>query len=261
MAPQLASLSELQRRLAYSLFKPAAEICRRLSVPLDTVEQLCRLAYFEELRRGGTTQAEVAKVFGRSRRTVIGVERQFNSDFLAPEKEVDLNRRVEEVLATGPVTAAELAERVGADPEVVRRMVDGLVGAGRAESRGVAPTGEPRFVLSERFQSLVRDDLLARITGLKHQLEVISAAVRQRFLPVDGEDRPSVARTVSFVGTPEDTERFMNELIRSVRLGAIDVEESGLKKGGYERYAVTFVGAPVEEQGGTRGVEDRRCGG
>ncbi len=36
------------------------------------MEQLCRLAYFEELRQEGeTTQAEVARIFGRSRRSVI----------------------------------------------------------------------------------------------------------------------------------------------------------------------------------------------
>lgn len=242
------TLAELQRRLVYTLLQPAVAMCRRFSMSLDVLEQLARLAYFEELRGdGGLTQAEVARIFGRSRRTVVGVERQFQSDFLAPARDVGIDRQLEEALAMGPLTAAEVAERVREALELdeVEERLETLARAGRA--RVTSDGGVRRYLLQHRFQSLVRDDMLARIDGLRHQLGVLAAAVRARFVRKNGDHRPSAARTVSFLGTAADVEAMASELIRAARLRAIDVEENALTEGGYERYAVTLAVAPLEE--------------
>jgi len=239
--PEIAPIPELQRRLIYALLQPVAALCRRFRVPLDVVEGLCRLAYYEELRRGQqATQSQIASIFGRSLRTVVGVERRFRSDFLSPQYEVELSRKLEERLAVGEATVAELATELDAPEDEISRLLTGLVATGRAVNEG------DRFALSERFQSLVTDDLRARIDGLKHQLDVMTAAVRARFLTRE-DTRPSVARTLSFVGTPDDVETMIDNLVRTLRLQAIDVEENALKGGNFDRYAVTMALAPVQD--------------
>lgn len=237
-----ATVPELQRRLLYALLQPAIGFCRRFRIPIDVLEQLSRLAYYDALRSRGAKQAEVAEVFGKSLRTVVTVERLYRTDFLAPEEEVRTARRLEEALAEGPASTADLAARLELDPAETDRLVQGLVEAGRALP--VPSDGPERFVLAERFLSLVKDDLLARLGGLHHQLEVILATVQRRFFAaVDG--RPSAARTLSFVGTPAEVQALGEELIRVLRARAVEVEERSLEQPGHERYAVTFALAPM----------------
>lgn len=233
------SVLELQRRLVFSLLRPVARLSRLFRLPLKTVEELCRLAYFEELRRGGAVpQADVARVFGRSLRTVVQLEREYRDNFLAPEHEVERTRRIEDVLESGPLDAAEVARRLGEDAAVIGCVLEGLAATGR-----VARDGDGRYVLNRAFVSLVRDDFAARIDGLNHQLDVVTAAVVERFL--DGA-RPTVARTLSFVGTPEDVERLGRTLIRVFREACGETEDEALRKGGHARWGATMALAPMD---------------
>ena len=172
-----APISELKRRLVYAMLQPAMALCRRFKFSLETVDQLSRLAYYEEVRRrGGATQSEASALFGTSLRTVGAIEKQLRGDFLAPAYEVELIRRLEEALAEGERTAEELSEKVCEAIGDVTRCLEGLVGVGRAK-RLDGDAGVVQYVLSERYQSLVRDDLVSRIDGLSHLLEVLLSTV------------------------------------------------------------------------------------
>lgn len=239
------TVPELERQLLYALLRPAAALCRRFRVPLDSLEQLCRLAYYEALREGeGATQAEVAEAFGKSLRTVVSVEKQFRSDFLAPADAVKLSRRCEEVIATGPRSAAEVAAHIGADEAETRRALEALAAASRARVTTDGDGSEPRYELKERLLSLVRDDLRQRLDGLRHQLETISAAVSARFF--DAAERPVLARTLSFVGAHDEVRALTERLVRHLRMEAIDVEEKALTGADYERFALTIAIAPTD---------------
>jgi predicted transcriptional regulator len=244
MSPK-APVSELKRRLVYAMLQPAMALCRRFRFPLDVVDQLSRLAYYEEVRRGGATQNDVSELFGTSLRTVVAIEKQLRSDFLSPAYEVERIRRLEGALAEGERTIDELADQVNETTADVTRSMEGLVGAGRA--RRITGDEETRYVLSERYQSLVRDDLVSRIDGLKHQLEVLLSAVKSRFLGDDDGQAASMARTLSFVGSTEDVEAMADEVIRGLRVRAIDVEEAALQKDEYNRYAFSLTLAPMEK--------------
>lgn len=233
------SVLELQRRLVYSLLRPAARLSRLFRLPLKTLEELIRLAYFEELRRGGAVpQSEVARVFGKSLRTVVQLEREYRDDFLAPAHEVERTRRVEDALEGGPLRAAEVAGRLGEPADEVRCLLEGLAAAGR-----VARDADDRYVLNRAFVSLVRDEIGARVDGLHHQLDVVTAAVVTRFL--DGA-RPTVARTLSFVAAPEDVERLGQTLARAFREACGAAEDAALHKGGHARFGATFALAPMD---------------
>jgi SAM-dependent methyltransferase len=60
--------------------------------------------------------------------------------------------RLADLIAAGPLTAAELAERSGADPEILRRLLNGLVAIG-----AVIPDGERRYALNAIGEGLRED--------------------------------------------------------------------------------------------------------
>jgi hypothetical protein len=233
------SVLELQRRLVFSLLRPVARLSRLFRLPLGTLEDLCRLAYFEELRRGGATpQAEVARIFGRSLRTVGQLEREYRDDFLAPEHEVERTRRLEDALESGPLTAAEAATRLGESADELRGVLEGLAAAGR-----VHRLPDDRFALNHAFASLVRQDLTGRIDGLNHQLDVVTAAILTRFF---NPSAPMIARTLSFVADPATVEALAQRLAREMRATCGDAEEAALESGRAHRYGATLALAPMD---------------
>jgi DNA-binding XRE family transcriptional regulator len=239
---------ELQRRIVFALLRPVVRLCHLFRFSLNTFEELCRLAYFEELRmRGGQSQAEVARSLGKSLRTIGSLERQYRSDFLAPEAELALAREIEHLFDGADLTLEEVVAQTSHDAEEIQRAVEGLVGMGRLhEGKSSSPK---TYQLNRAFVSLVRDDVDAQIDGVQHQLEVIKDAVMTRFY---APDRPALARTLSFVALPDDMDRIGDSLIRHIRQLCIDAEERALKKRSYERYGVTFAFAPTDEEKKTR---------
>ncbi len=249
MTPSPPSPLELHRRLIYSLLRPVVRMARRFRVPLKGVVELARLAYFEELRReGGSTQNGIADDLGVSRRTVATLEAQHKSDFLAPERELEFARAVEHSLADTPESAAEVAARLddrGGDDVEVQRVLDALAASGRAAATGGGPGDDSRrYALNRGFRSLVRNDLHARIDGLNQILDVVTSAVRGRLA---GDDpRPTVARTLSLVGTAKAVDGLARDLVHTLRHRCTDAEEESLNDGGTDRYAVTLVLAPLD---------------
>lgn len=233
------SPSELQRRLVFSLLRPVARLARRFALPLKTVEELARLAYYAEARRDQTPQAEVARRFGKSLRTIGSLERLLRSNFLAPEVEVEAFRRIEAALEQEPGTIAEVGERAGMDLDDVTRLMRGLAASGRVVKQ---PDG--RYALDRRFQSLVRQDLKARVDGLNHQLDVVLGAVQARFL---SPSREAMARTLDFVVRAEDVPALADAIVRALRSEVIEAEETALKKGGFDGYGLTIALAPRAE--------------
>ena len=159
------------------------------------------------------------------------------SNFLAPEAEVEAFRRIEAALAQTPCTLAEVSARTGLQTEDVERRLSGLLAAGR-----VLEQADGQFALDRRFQSLVRDDLKARVDGLNHQLDVVLAAVQARFL---SPSREAMARTLDFVVRPEDVPALADTIVRMLRTQVIDAEEAALKQGGFEGYGVTIALGPL----------------
>lgn len=236
------TVPEVARRLVYTLLGPAAKLCVRFRVPVGELEQLARLAYYSELRGQGLTQAEAARISGKSRRTVVSAEQQLRSDFLAPQEVVTLSRRVEEAIDAGPRTLEAVAAELGADEDEVEHVLEALVAAERAVLNQKTD-GSRTWREAGRFRSLVIDHLPARLDGLRHQLEVLVTAVTARFFTDDA--RPAVGRTLSFRGAAEDVRRFVDELIGVVRHNAVDIEERALQGGERDRYAITLALAPM----------------
>lgn len=206
------------------------------------------MAYFEEVRiRGLATQAETAALMGKSLRTVGGLERHYKMGFLAPEVALERGREVEGAL--DEVEARALAQVQRRVPHIEAFEVERLLESLAVAQRVVCERGEGgglRYRLNPAFVSLVREDLDAQLDGLLHQLDVIVAAVRTRFL--SASEAPSMkARTLSFVADPEAMEALGDEFVLELRRRCVEAEESALKRNQRDRYAVTFVLTPLPD--------------
>jgi len=201
------------------------------------------MAYFEEVRFGGhNSQAETAALMDRSLRTVGNLERQYRSDFLAPEAELSLEREVEEAFSETPLTIEALSEELPhLDRADLERLVVSLMNMGRLLEETEAE--EARYALNRDFVSLMRDALDAQLDGLNHQMGVIAQAVLSRFV---APDRAAMARTLSFVALPEDMEELGDAMILHLRNKCIEAEEKALKVRAFKRFAVTFAMAPMD---------------
>ena len=239
-----SSLTEFNRRLVYTILKPAVRLSRMLRLPLGVVEELCRMAYFEEVRiRGGASQAETAALMGKSLRTIGNLERNFRGDFLAPERELGWARELEGTLSQTPLTISDLHVQIPhLDRDDITRLIESLVAVGRV-SRVESDDGEIHYTLNPQFVSLVEDDVSAKLDGLVHQFDVILEAVKSSFFNVS--KHPARARTLNFSADPDSMEALGDDLILDLRRRCIEAEELALKNNINDQYAITFVLTPI----------------
>ncbi len=90
-----------------------------------------------------------------------------------------------------------------------------------------------------------RRRLHRRLDGLNHQLDILVSSVHQRFHV--GNDDSARARSWFFAAREADVTPFIEETVRTLRHGAIDLEETALAEGDYRRFGVTVAITPVEE--------------
>lgn len=239
--PEERAVAELPSRLVYSLVKAAVGVAARARMPMGELVELVQLAYFEEVRKRHPRElSEVAERLGLSLRSVGTLSRRLKQAFFAAEHRIQPARRVSAVLAAGPMTAKEIAAAApDLEPAAVRRALTFLRDAGWLEVQGKS------YALSTRLRSYIDEELARRIDALNNQMEIIAASVWSRFV-----DRAPTAsgRSWTFVARPEELVAFIDETIRRLRHGAIDLEESALRDGRFGRFGVTVAFGSVEEE-------------
>jgi DNA-binding transcriptional ArsR family regulator len=240
-APEVRAVAQLSSRLVYSLLKAAVRVAARSRLPMAELVDLVQLAYFEEVRRHHPRElGVVADALGLSLRSVGTLNRRLKRAFFAAEQAVQPARRITSLLLDGPRSAAELERQASElEPSQVRRALDLLRQEGWVERSG------RRFSLRTRLRSFVDEELSRRIDALNNQMEIIASSVWARFL-----DRSEGAsgRTWVFAARPADIQAFIAETIRTLRHGAIDLEEAALAEGAFARYGVTVAFSPVEKE-------------
>ncbi len=186
--------AELRDRVAYALLLPAIRLARVKGVPLKRIVQWLHIAYFRELRTAGFKMRECAERLGVSMRKVAQLSKSLKVNFLEPDRDVGLPRRIEFLLWAGPLSRARIYQAL---PEELRsdidRAIDGLIGEERIVERR---TGRTTVCQANRSSSrLVSRDWRARIDGLNNLLANVVHAVHGRFF---ADDPQTFARTVSF---------------------------------------------------------------
>ena len=217
--PPAIQLPELQRRILFSLLKPAVRLARRMGIGLKETRDWLELAYYDELRRDGLTLQDAADAAQISRRKTAQLSKGLKENFFDPEREAELPRRIEFILWAGPLTEGRLRQALREHaPEEIDDALALLREQGRVE---VTHGRAPLYRVPRSEFRLYRGDWISRIDGLNNQLAVIERTVRARFFD---DDERAFQRTLNLRVRPED-QKELEQLYREVvypRLAELD---------------------------------------
>jgi hypothetical protein len=232
-----------QLRLVYSLLKPAVRAATRFHVPMRTVSELVRLAYFEHLQREGLTQAEIGRRLGQTDRHMRSLAKRLKGDFFEAEHEVGVVRELENLIASARPRASELRAKLpGADGEELRRALAALEAEGRIER-----SADGRLQAPARYHVLSSEQFHHRIDALNHYLDGMYRAVLHRLVFDDREE--AMVKAISFSALPEGLRAFVARLEGELRRDVAALEEEAQFAGKEEgRFTLGITLAPQERE-------------
>jgi hypothetical protein len=239
----VTEIKTAQLRLVYSLLKPAVAMAARFHVPMRTLAELCRLTYFEVLRRDGLSQAAVGERLGQTARHMRSLARKLKTDFFAAESEVGLVREVESEVARNSPTLARLYEALpGWAPADVDRAVEALLAEGRIARN------KTRLEIARRYLVLSSEKFHHRIDALNHFLSGVTLAVAQRLIFEERDQ--AMVKTISFVARPAELEEFLRRLEANLRREVAILEEQAQFEGEGQRFILgLFAAKETPERG------------
>ena len=242
---QVLNREELGIRVLYAFIQASAELSAVFGVGLKTFERLSHMAAFHVLRRRKLDLNGISEQLGVSRRKVDQLSRllkdNFFERFVAPEDAKALERRIEFMLWAQPMSASRLKQVL---PVETSEAVDSALESLTRAERVAGLDGVYRITTPER--RLVRDDWLARVGGLTHQLSAVSLAAVGRFLK---DDQRAFARTIS-LRVPKDKLDALETLYREEIWPLLsDLDAQCGEEPNVEAVPLTFslCWAPVEE--------------
>jgi len=236
----MSAISETQLRLVYSLLKPAVRIAARFHVPVRTVSELLRLAYYESLRSQGLSQKHIAERLGQTERNIRMFAARLKTDFFAAENEVGAVREVESVIHRQRPTRKELSKLTPAlGAEERTRAVTVLLDQQRVAERS------GRLTPTKRYSTLSSSSFHQRVDAVNHHLQALYAAVLNRLVYDNRVD--AMIKTVSFTARPDDVRAFLDRLEVSLREDIARLEaKSDATEGESTRYSLGMSLAPEE---------------
>ncbi len=241
----MVSVREMQLRLVFSLIKPAVRAAARFGIPIRSIGELMRLAYFEHLSRSGMSLAEIAKRFGQTPRHMRSLAQRLSKDFFRAERDVGLAREVEALVAErGPSEAELLAALPTWQASEVRAAVAELSAEGRIER-----DADGRLHTARQYVVLRSDEFHHRIDSLNHLMDGTYRAVLHRL--VFDDRTTAMMKTVSFSALPEELVAFLRRLEGELRRELAALDESATFQGKTDkRFTMAFTLAPAGEERG-----------
>jgi hypothetical protein len=213
----------------------------RFQIPLRTVADLLRLAYFESLRREGLSHGEIGRRLGQSERHMRSFEQRLRGDFFAAEHSIGLAREIEDYVATHGPREVELRKRFGpAGEHEVNEAIDMLLAEGR-----IIRSEASRLRTGRRYVLLASDRFQQRIDALNHFLDGAYQAIVQRL--VHDERYDAMIKTISFSGLPEQVHALRGRLEAQLREQITEIENQASPQHGVRRYAIAVALAGVND--------------
>jgi hypothetical protein len=238
----MVNVREMQLRLVYSLLKPAVRAAARFGIPIRSIGELLRLAYFEHLSRSGMSVADIAKRFGQTPRHMRSLAQRLKEDFFRAERDVGLAREVEALVAERGPSEEELVAALSTwEPAEVRAAVAELCGEERIER-----AADGRLHMAKQYVVLRSDEFHHRIDSLNHLMDGTWRAVLHRLVYDDRET--AMMKTISFSALPGELVEFVRRLEGELRreLAALD-ERATFQGKADSRYTMAITLAPAGE--------------
>jgi hypothetical protein len=237
----MSKLGGAQLRLVYSLLKPAVRGAARFHVPVRTLVELLRLAYFELLTRQGLTQGQIARRFGQTERHMRSLAQRLRTDFFRAEQEIGLVREVENLVATRTARRVDIYKKLSAFSKAQLDDVLELLLKGER----IVEDDAGRFDIAPKYVLLSSEQFQHRIDALNHFLEGVDRAVIARL--VFDEREEAMMKTISFSAAPEQLRAFLRRLEGELRREIAALEEAAAFSGETtQRYALAVSLAPLD---------------
>ena len=242
---QSADFLRYRQRVIYSLFRAAARVGMRIKMPIDQMESLFQMAYFQEAReRQGRELGDIAEIFGKSLRTVSSLHRRFRGDFFAPEHEVAFRIDLASWLGRNPSSFGELRAQYKdrKSHELEAALFDLVLGQQVIEVDGVYRRNP------EQYSFVESADLSQRVNGLNRWMDILAEGIWRRFLGGPEETNKAVARSYNFAIRDEDVEGLKTDLVNWLRERLVEVDAKATDEGVQNSYGLMFVVTEMEDQ-------------
>lgn len=236
-----ASPRKMQLRLVFALLRPSVRTAAWFKIPIRTLVEALRLAYYEHLSEAGLSLGEIARRFDQTPRHLRSLAVSLGKDFFAAEKKAGLSREIEDLVAEGAPLERVLAQFPSRPAAEVEAVIDELVDEQRIErdSDGTLRT-------SLRYRVLASDTFTRRVDALIHFMDATFGAVRHRL--VHDDDQTAMIKTVSFTAHPDDVSAFVRRLEGDLRREIAALEEKASFSGnGGRRFTFGLALAPMED--------------
>ncbi len=241
-------MKRMRRSVLFALLGPAARLRALADVPTKELEEWVRLANFRALRDDGKTIPEAAEKLGVSVPTASRIAKKLRSDFLTPDEEYALPKRLLFALQERPLSEARFKQLFAeTDEREIDRALAKLVEEGRIELRNGRT---PQYHVTKREERMVGPDAPSRIGALESLLRSLSDLVRVRFF----EERDAgFARTLTFRVHPEHEARLRELYEQTIwpALRDLDAEAEGCDDAQPIQFTVFWT-----PQDSTKGNED-----
>lgn len=197
--------AELRERVIFALLAPAARIARSFGVSLQDLKGWVETAYYRETQRPTKlTLADIGDLMDVSSSKVSLLSREYRENFMSPEVQAELPRRIEFMLWAEPLSLARLKQVLtDVEPDDVESAVEELVADERIRPNETGRT--TTYELNIETSRRAWETWLARIDGLNNALDNVTDAVFARFFEGDAS---AFARTLTFRMKPEARERL-----------------------------------------------------
>ena len=231
---------EITQRVIYALLRPVTKLSNHFKISLKEVIRLVEMAYFHELRSQGLTLKEASQNLAVSQRKAVRLAKQLRENFIQPELEHNLPRRIEFLLWASPMSLTRIQQVLPNEaPEHVEAAVNELLDKGRIE----AQPQTNRFKPLKSLRQLPRDTWMQRIGGLNSFVDNMAGATFGRFFK---HDERTFARTLSFSipkGSHAELESWYKTSILSKVIEMNDAAEQVEAK---DSYQLSLCWAPYE---------------
>ncbi len=213
---------DVRLRVIKAALSPGIVLARVAALPLDDLEALVAVAYFEEARERGLSLRAIARRFGKSLRTIATLSKRASESGVLVEasRAIAVRRRLVEHLAraTGTQNAEELCQSV---PDVraneVREQIQQLV------DEGILTEVDGAYQVAAAHLPLLGDELDQRLESLRLLLSGATQTIYRRFFSVGG-DGTALARVLVFSAVRDDLSALAERLYEALRSGAIALD-------------------------------------
>ncbi len=233
---------EIVNRLLFSIVKPYAKFAAKNVIGLKSAMQWCELAYFHELKGQDLKMREIADAMNVSMRKVADLSKKLKRNFLKPEEEVELTRRIEFALWVEPLSAARLAQTLSSDQSDIDEALETLLSQNQIVR--IVDSGVQTYSLEHRTRRLVDPQWAAKIDGLNHLLDTVFQTIMCRFIE---EREDSFARTLQMRIRVEDTAKLKQFYESTIFPFLEGLDEEAKKSNEVKSMNLSILWAPENE--------------